>query len=122
MVDDSPAAPPPILSGALVAAIVRGMRLSATGPSGLRADHLLLAYQTAYSEHLNTVFRAVVTGRAPRYLADARLLALPKKDGGSVQLPSGRRCVGLLRQHCSVRRWDNYRRCRANSSFAVTAE
>jgi hypothetical protein len=58
------------------------MQLSGPGPSGLRADHLLLAYPSGCSDDVQAVVAAIVDGRAPRWLADARLLALPKKGGG----------------------------------------
>ena len=58
------------------------MRQSEPGPSGLRADHLLLAFPTGVSDSLTRVLMAICEGRAPRWLANAKLFALPKKAGG----------------------------------------
>ena len=72
----------PILCHSHVSAALRGMRLSAPGPWGLRADHLLLAYPSGAAPNLISVLQCIADGRAPRWLADARLLAIPKKGGG----------------------------------------
>ena len=65
-----------------VAHTLRSMRQSAPGPSGLRADHLLLAYPAGVSNSLITVLNLICNGSAPAWLADAKLFALPKKSGG----------------------------------------
>ena len=65
-----------------VSSVLNSMRQSAPGPSGLRADHLLLAFRGGYADSLMRVLQSIMNGRAPRWLADARLLAIPKKDGG----------------------------------------
>ena len=58
------------------------MRLSGPGPSGLRADHILLTYPLGVSDGLIGVLSKIICGTAPRWLADARLLAIFKKNGG----------------------------------------
>lgn len=58
------------------------MHQSAPGPSGLRADHLLLAFPSGLSDSLVKVLDSIIRGKAPRWLTDARLFALPKKAGG----------------------------------------
>lgn len=57
------------------------MKQSAPGPSGLRADHLLLAFPDGVGDSLGLVLKAIAEGRSPRWLADAELFALPKKSG-----------------------------------------
>lgn len=62
--------------------VIRGMKQSAPGPSGLRADHILLAFLVGSSDSLIMVLRSIIEGSAPRWLVDARLLAIPKPAGG----------------------------------------
>ena len=65
-----------------VGPVLKAMKQSAPGPSGLRADHLLLAFLSEFSDSLILVLRTIAEGHAPQWLADARLFALPKKCNG----------------------------------------
>ena len=71
--------PPSPISTSDVSSALRKMRQSAPGPSGLRPDHLLLAYPSNPPQTLITVLSAICSGTAPHWLSDARLFALPKK-------------------------------------------
>ena len=73
---------PPQLSARHVSSALRSMRQSAPGPSGLRADHLLLAFPKGSGDSLLAVLRKIVEGSAPKWLPDARLLALSIKAEG----------------------------------------
>ena len=44
---------------------LKAMKQSAPGPSGLRADHLLLAFPSGFSDSLILVLRTIAEGRAP---------------------------------------------------------
>lgn len=72
---------PPVAANIVARSIIL-MRQSAAGPSGLRADHLLLAYPAGVSNTLLSVINSICNGKAPAWLADAKLLAIPKKSGG----------------------------------------
>ena len=74
--------PPPPISSHQVAMALKAMRQSAAGPSGLRADHLLLAFKGGVSQNLLAVLNEICKGTAPCWLADAKLFALPKTSGG----------------------------------------
>ena len=61
---------------------LRGIKQLAPRPSGLSADHLLLGFPSGFSDSIVIVLKSIAEGRAPSWLADARLLALPKNNGG----------------------------------------
>ena len=82
-----PTAPP--LSSKAVFSTLRAMRLSGPGPSGLRADHLLMAYERRSNNCLTSLLDKIAQGAAPPWLADARLLAVPKKGGGERPIAVG---------------------------------
>ena len=58
------------------------MRLSGPGQSGLHAVYIHLASLRGVSIGLMRIIDKIVNGIAPCWLADARLLAILKKDGG----------------------------------------
>lgn len=83
------------------------MKQTAPGPSGLRADHLLLGFHSGVSDSIINVLKSIVEGRASRWLADAKLLALQKKNGGVRPIAVGetlRRLAAtvLLRRSCTI--------------------
>ena len=61
---------------------IRAMKHSAPGPSGLRSDHLLLAYPSGISDSIISILNLIANGMAPQWLANARLFAIPKIAGG----------------------------------------
>ena len=72
----------PSLQPKFVGPALKAMKQSAPGPSGLRADHILMAFPNGIGDSLILVLKSIAEGRAPRWLADARLFALPKKSNG----------------------------------------
>ena len=58
-------APIPTLATKHISTVLKAMRQSAAGPSGLRADHLL-AYPSGFSDCLSAVLTSIAEGRAPR--------------------------------------------------------
>ena len=107
-----PAAVPELSSEAVIGALKTFPRASATGPSGLRADHIKETLATAHGDevtaHLVGPCQLLAKGEAPAvvapYLGGARLHALPKKTGGVRPIAVGetiRRLVGKVLCHAT---------------------
>jgi hypothetical protein len=72
---------PELISESQLIAAVRAARESAPGPSGIRAEHILLTW-TEGRGHWMQMAHSIQRGQAPEWLRDARLVAFNKERGG----------------------------------------